>query len=251
MLEVLDLELLAAVAEVDDVAGRARGRDRRDFVERELPLGEDVQDLAPDIARRTDDRDPVTHLLVTSLAFGGGRGGLGADDCQRDAKLSLSAPEWGAAMMREWLARTAGVRAAAGRLCAEGRADRPAAAPAQVRAGRVRHRARARPPPAHSRRPAAASGRQRRRRRRSRSPDRRAARDRPPAAGSGSDGLQRVSQDARRQLLARPQRDRDDSGRSARARICCSTPITTARRPVPAPATTVSASRPCSRSARS
>jgi hypothetical protein len=27
-----------------------------------LALGEDIQDLAPDIARRPDDRDPVTHL---------------------------------------------------------------------------------------------------------------------------------------------------------------------------------------------
>ena len=61
MLEVLDLELLAAVAEVDDVAGRARGCDRRHFVHRELPFGEDVQHLPPDIARRSDDRDPIAH----------------------------------------------------------------------------------------------------------------------------------------------------------------------------------------------
>jgi hypothetical protein len=27
-----------------------------------LPLGEDVEQLAPDIARRSDDRDPVTHV---------------------------------------------------------------------------------------------------------------------------------------------------------------------------------------------
>ena len=65
MLEVLDLELLAAVAEVDLVAGRARRRDRRNLVERELPLGEDVQHLAPDIARRSDDRDPITHLNLS------------------------------------------------------------------------------------------------------------------------------------------------------------------------------------------
>ena len=27
----------------------------------ELPFGEDVQDLTPDIARRSDDRDPIAH----------------------------------------------------------------------------------------------------------------------------------------------------------------------------------------------
>ena len=63
MLEVLDLELLAAVAKVDHVAGRARRRHGRDLVERELALGEDVEDLAPDIARRPDDRDPITHVV--------------------------------------------------------------------------------------------------------------------------------------------------------------------------------------------
>jgi hypothetical protein len=62
MLKILDLELLAAVTEVDDVAGRARRGDRRQLVQRELPLGEDVQDLAPDIARRPDDRNPSDVL---------------------------------------------------------------------------------------------------------------------------------------------------------------------------------------------
>ena len=52
------------------VAGRARGGDRGDLVERELALGEDVQHLAPDIARRADDRDPVTHVHLHSLAEG-------------------------------------------------------------------------------------------------------------------------------------------------------------------------------------
>src|SRR5690348_7386342 len=68
MLEVLDLELLAAVAEVDNVTGRARRREDREIVQRELPFGEDVEDLASDIARRPDDRDPITHFLLSSLA---------------------------------------------------------------------------------------------------------------------------------------------------------------------------------------
>ena len=66
MLEVLDLELLAAVAEVDDVAGRARRSDRGDLVERELPLGEDVEDFAPDIAGRANDRDPIAQTPYRS-----------------------------------------------------------------------------------------------------------------------------------------------------------------------------------------
>ena len=41
------------------------GGDRRDFVERELPLGEDVEDLAPDIAGRADHRDPIAHLPIS------------------------------------------------------------------------------------------------------------------------------------------------------------------------------------------
>ena len=62
MFDVLDLELFAAVAEVDDVAGRAGRCDGRNFVQRELPLGEDVQHLPPDIARRSDHCDPITHF---------------------------------------------------------------------------------------------------------------------------------------------------------------------------------------------
>ena len=38
-----------------------RADDRRHFVHRELPFGEDVQHLPPDIARRSDDCDPITH----------------------------------------------------------------------------------------------------------------------------------------------------------------------------------------------
>ena len=68
MLEVLDLERFATVAKVDLVPGRARRRDGGHFVERELALGEDVQDLAPDIARRPDDRDPISHCSPLSYA---------------------------------------------------------------------------------------------------------------------------------------------------------------------------------------
>src|SRR5689334_11926488 len=71
MFDVLDAERLAAVAEVDLVAGRPRRCDCSDFVERKLPLREDVQDLAPDIAGRSNDRDPVTHRLLRIA--GGGR----------------------------------------------------------------------------------------------------------------------------------------------------------------------------------
>jgi hypothetical protein len=34
-----------------------------------LPLGEDVQQLSPDIARRTDDRDPITHFIHSRSSF--------------------------------------------------------------------------------------------------------------------------------------------------------------------------------------
>ena len=61
MLDVLDLQFLAAVAEVDDVTGRARARDRGDLGDRKLPLGEDVQDFAPDIAGRANHDDPIAH----------------------------------------------------------------------------------------------------------------------------------------------------------------------------------------------
>ena len=66
MLDILDLQLLAAVAEVDDVAGRARRGDRRDLVGREFPLGEDVEHLAPDIAGRADHDHPITHDSVSA-----------------------------------------------------------------------------------------------------------------------------------------------------------------------------------------
>ena len=62
VLEVRDLQLLATIAEVDDVAGRARRSDRGHLVHRELTFREDIQHLAPDIARRSDDCDPITHF---------------------------------------------------------------------------------------------------------------------------------------------------------------------------------------------
>jgi hypothetical protein len=62
MFEVLDAQLLAAVAEIDDVAGRTPRGDRRDFVGRELAFGEDVEHLAPDSARRSNDDDPIAHI---------------------------------------------------------------------------------------------------------------------------------------------------------------------------------------------
>ena len=61
MLDVADLELPAAVAEIDDVAGRARRGDRGDLFDRKFALGEDVEHLAPDIAGRADHDHPVTH----------------------------------------------------------------------------------------------------------------------------------------------------------------------------------------------
>src|SRR4051794_29211809 len=63
MLEVFDLELFAAVTEIDNIASRTRRREGRDLVEWELTLDKNVQDFASDIARRTDNRDPITHFI--------------------------------------------------------------------------------------------------------------------------------------------------------------------------------------------
>ena len=65
MLDVADLQFAAAVAEIDDIAGRARGSDRGDLVGREFAIGENVQHLPPDIARRADHGHPITHCLVS------------------------------------------------------------------------------------------------------------------------------------------------------------------------------------------
>src|ERR1043165_5838516 len=62
MLEILDAQRLSAVAEVDLVPGRARRRNCGDFVERELPLGQDVQHFTTDVAGGADDRDPIAHF---------------------------------------------------------------------------------------------------------------------------------------------------------------------------------------------
>ena len=61
MVEVLDLQRLAGFAEIDFVPGRAGGGDGGDLGERELALGEDVEDLAPDIAGRADHDNPIAH----------------------------------------------------------------------------------------------------------------------------------------------------------------------------------------------
>ena len=62
MLDVLDLEHAARVAELDLAAGRAGRSDRRDLVAGELALGEDVEHFTADIARRADDDYPITHF---------------------------------------------------------------------------------------------------------------------------------------------------------------------------------------------
>jgi hypothetical protein len=62
MLDIVDLELAPAVAEVDDVPRRARAGDRRHLVGRKLALGQDVQHLPPDIAGRADHDHPITHV---------------------------------------------------------------------------------------------------------------------------------------------------------------------------------------------
>src|SRR5204863_1505448 len=68
MVEVLDPQLLTTVAEVDHVASRAGGRDGGQFVERELALGKNVQDLATNVARGSNDRDPITHFVSPAWA---------------------------------------------------------------------------------------------------------------------------------------------------------------------------------------
>ena len=68
MLDVADLQLRAAVAEIDHAAGRARARHRGDLVDGEFALGEDVQHLPPDIAGRADHDHPVAHFLVSAEA---------------------------------------------------------------------------------------------------------------------------------------------------------------------------------------
>src|SRR5579864_1482667 len=67
MLEILDTQHLVGLAELDLITDRTRRSDCSDFVERELALGKDVQELAPDIACRPDDRDPITHVNLSRL----------------------------------------------------------------------------------------------------------------------------------------------------------------------------------------
>jgi hypothetical protein len=67
MLDILDLEFLAAVAEIDDRSARARAGDRRDFVCGKLALGEDIEDFATDIAGRADDDDAIAHDIFSDM----------------------------------------------------------------------------------------------------------------------------------------------------------------------------------------
>jgi hypothetical protein len=65
MLDVLDLELLAGLAELDLGALRTRRGNGGDLVDRKRTLGKDVEHLAAHVPRRADNYNPVTH--VTSL----------------------------------------------------------------------------------------------------------------------------------------------------------------------------------------
>src|SRR3546814_13867025 len=64
ILDILAFHGAAGVADLDLFALAARRGDRREFGDREFALGEDGEDFASDIARRTRDDDPVTHEFV-------------------------------------------------------------------------------------------------------------------------------------------------------------------------------------------
>ena len=68
MLDVLDLELFPGLAKIDHVALAARRRDDRDLVRGKLALRQDIEHLAPDIARRARDDHPVTHPIIPIFA---------------------------------------------------------------------------------------------------------------------------------------------------------------------------------------
>src|SRR3546814_10859635 len=64
MLDVPDRQFLAALAEIDAVAGGPGGRHRGHLVRRKLALRQDVQHFAPDIAGRSDHNYAVTHVSI-------------------------------------------------------------------------------------------------------------------------------------------------------------------------------------------
>src|SRR3546814_17951159 len=72
MLDVPDRQFLAALAEIDAVAGGPGGRHRGHLVRRKLALRQDVQHFAPDLAGRPDHNSAVTHLSLL-LEFANGR----------------------------------------------------------------------------------------------------------------------------------------------------------------------------------
>src|SRR3546814_19088334 len=61
MLKILNRQRLAGVAEIDDIASRPRRRDRSHFIGRKLALGQDVEHLAADIARRANPSYASSH----------------------------------------------------------------------------------------------------------------------------------------------------------------------------------------------
>ena len=68
MLDVLDLQFTARIAEIDNVAGRARTGDGGDVGNRKLAFGQDIEHFAPDIAGGAHDDDFVTHFTLLESA---------------------------------------------------------------------------------------------------------------------------------------------------------------------------------------
>ena len=71
MLDVLALHHPAGVADLDLRASRARAGDRRHFVHRELALGQDREHLAPHIARRAYNNNPIAHCSAPARPLPG------------------------------------------------------------------------------------------------------------------------------------------------------------------------------------
>jgi hypothetical protein len=79
--------LFAGLAEVDHVALAARRGEHRELVDREFPLGQDVQHFTPDIAGGACDHDTVAHFRpsIRIVALAPTNGSLVVDEveCQR------------------------------------------------------------------------------------------------------------------------------------------------------------------------